>query len=151
MPVRAVVQRVKSAHVQIGRDIIAQIDKGIVALVGVADGDTLEDANYIAEKIIALRIFEDEQGKMNKSLQDICGDLMIVSQFTLLGDARKGRRPSFTKAAPPEEAQPIYNYLIGLCRDKVKRVETGEFQAEMLVNILNDGPVTILLDSKKQF
>lgn len=148
---RAVVQRVKSAHVQIGQDIIAQINKGIVALVGVADGDTLEDANYIAEKIVALRIFEDEQGKMNKSLQDICGDLIIVSQFTLLGDARKGRRPSYTKAAPPEEAQSIYNYMVGLCRDKVKKVETGEFQAEMLVNILNDGPVTILLDSKKQF
>ncbi|MGI6485815.1 MAG: D-aminoacyl-tRNA deacylase [Tepidanaerobacteraceae bacterium] len=148
---RAVVQRVKSASVMVGNDMIAKIGKGLVALIGIEAGDTFEDANYITEKIVTLRIFEDEQGKMNRSVQKIEGDIILVSQFTLLGDARKGRRPSFTQAASPEDAKILYNYVVDLCSKKVKRVETGEFQAEMLVNILNDGPVTILLDSKKQF
>ena len=119
--------------------------------LGVADGDTMDDACYMADKIIGLRIFEDEEGKMNKSLQDVDGELLIVSQFTLLGDVRKGRRPSFVQAARPDEAEKLYEAVIEICKDKVKKVEKGQFQAEMLVTILNDGPVTILLDSKKQF
>ncbi|AYO30746.1 MAG: D-aminoacyl-tRNA deacylase [Thermoanaerobacteraceae bacterium] len=148
---RAVVQRVKKASVTAGEEVIASIDKGLVLLLGVGTEDSIDDANYLAEKVIALRIFEDEEGKMNKSLQDIGGGLLIVSQFTLMGDARKGRRPSFTQAASPEVAEKLYNDFVNICRSKISKVTTGKFQAEMLVKIYNDGPVTILLDSKKLF
>ncbi|NLU11395.1 MAG: D-tyrosyl-tRNA(Tyr) deacylase [Tepidanaerobacter acetatoxydans] len=148
---RAVVQRVKKASVSVQGKDISKIDNGIVVFLGVAEGDTMEDVDYLAEKIVGLRIFEDEEGKMNKSVQDIDAAILIVSQFTLLGDVRKGRRPSFSKAAQPKEAQKLYKALIEACKKKVKTVEEGQFQAEMLVNVLNDGPVTILIDSDKQF
>lgn len=148
---RAVVQRVKKASVSVQGKDISKIDNGIVVFLGVAEGDTMEDVDYLAEKIVGLRIFEDEEGKMNKSVQDIDAAILIVSQFTLLGDVRKGRRPSFSRAAQPKEAQKLYKALIEACKKKVKTVEEGQFQAEMLVNVLNDGPVTILIDSDKQF
>jgi D-tyrosyl-tRNA(Tyr) deacylase len=148
---RAVVHRVKKASVSVQGKDISKIDNGIVVFLGVAEGDTMEDVDYLAEKIVGLRIFEDEEGKMNKSVQDIDAAILIVSQFTLLGDVRKGRRPSFSKAAQPKEAQKLYKALIEACKKKVKTVEEGQFQAEMLVNVLNDGPVTILIDSDKQF
>lgn len=148
---RAVVQRVKKASVSVQGKDISKIDNGIVVFLGVAEGDTMEDVDYLAEKIVGLRIFEDEEGKMNKSVQDVDAAILIVSQFTLLGDVRKGRRPSFSKAAQPKEAQKLYKALIEACKKKVKAVEEGQFQAEMLVNVLNDGPVTILIDSDKQF
>lgn len=148
---RAVVQRVKKASVSVQGKDISKIDNGIVVFLGVAEGDTMEDVDYLAEKIVGLRIFEDEEGKMNKSVQDIDAAILIVSQFTLLGDVRKGRRPSFSKAAQPKEAQKLYKALIEACKKKVKTVEEGQFQAEMLVNVLNDGPVTILIYSDKQF
>lgn len=148
---RAVVQRTKEAFVSVRGSIVGQIDKGLVVFLGVAIDDTMVDVNYMAEKIVGLRIFEDEERKMNKSLQDVDGALLVVSQFTLLGDARKGRRPSFTQAADPEKANKLYEAFIEICKNKVKIVEKGQFQAEMLVNVSNDGPVTILLDSKKQF
>jgi len=148
---RAVVQRVKNASVTIGQEVVADIGKGLVVLLGVETGDNIDDASYLAEKVITLRIFEDEEGKMNKSLQDIGGEILIVSQFTIMGDVRRGRRPSFTQAAPPEEAEKLYNDFVDICRRKIAKVSTGQFQAEMLVKIYNDGPVTILLDSKKLF
>jgi D-tyrosyl-tRNA(Tyr) deacylase len=148
---RAVVQRVKSASVTIGQEEVAVIDKGLVVFLGVEIGDNIADASYLAEKVVTLRIFEDEDGKMNKSLRDIDGELLVVSQFTIMGDVRRGRRPSFTQAAPPEEAEKLYNDFVDICRGKITKVVTGRFQAEMLVKIFNDGPVTILLDSKKLF
>jgi len=148
---RAVIQRVKKAFVSVHDNIIGQIEKGLVVFLGVAEGDTMDDVNYMAEKIVGLRVFEDEAGKMNKSLQDVDGALLVISQFTLLGDVRKGRRPSFIQAANPDEAKKLYEALIEICKNKVKIVEKGQFQADMLVTVLNDGPVTILLDSKKQF
>jgi len=148
---RAVVQRVKEASVTVNSNAVGHIKKGLVVFLGVANEDTMEDVNYMAEKIIGLRIFEDEEGKMNKSLQDVDGELLVVSQFTLLGDARKGRRPSFVQAANPEKANELYEEFIKVCKNKVKIVEKGQFQAHMLVNVSNDGPVTILLDSKKLF
>lgn len=148
---RAVVQRVSNASVVIDGQIVSEIGKGLMLLLGVEESDTISDAHYLAEKIVSLRIFEDEDGKMNKSLQDIDGELLIVSQFTLLGDVRKGRRPSFTQAAPPDIASDLYDTVVDLCRQKVKKVGTGQFQAHMLVNISNDGPVTILVDSKRKF
>lgn len=148
---RAVVQRVKKASVTIKKDVVGSIDTGLLVFVGVGIDDTIEDAKYLVDKIVSLRIFEDEQGKMNKSLQDVGAELLVVSQFTLMGDVRKGRRPSFTQAASPEIAEKLYIDFVKLCREKIPRVATGKFQAEMLVEILNDGPVTILLDSKKLF
>jgi len=148
---RAVIQRVNEASVSVQGNIIGQIEKGLVVFLGVAEGDTLDDVSYIAEKIVGLRVFEDEEGKMNKSLQDVCGALLVISQFTLLGDVRKGRRPSFIQAANPDKANKLYEALIEVCKNKVKIVEKGQFQADMLVNVSNDGPVTILLDSKKLF
>lgn len=148
---RAVVQKVKAASVTVGKEEIAAINKGLVVFLGVEVGDAASDASYIAEKVVNLRIFEDEAGKMNKSLMDIGGELLVVSQFTIMGDVRKGKRPSFTKAAPPEDAKKLYNDFIEICRTKIAKVATGKFQAEMLVNILNEGPVTILLDSRKVF
>lgn len=148
---RAVVQRVTEAFVSVDDEVISKINKGLVVLLGIADNDTMEDVKYMADKIVSLRIFEDEEGKMNRSAIDVGADLLIVSQFTLLGDVRKGRRPSFIQAAPPEKAEELYEALVKICREKIKNVKKGQFQAHMLVSILNDGPVTILLDSKKQF
>lgn len=147
---RAVVQRVKEAAVSVDNEQIAKIDKGMTVFVGIAGDDTRKDVDYIAEKIVGLRIFEDDEGKMNKSIQDIDGEILMISQFTLLGDVRKGRRPSFTQAAPPDEAQKLYEALVDACDQKVK-TKKGRFQAQMLVYILNDGPVTILIDSNKNF
>ena len=148
---RAVVQRVSYASVSVDGECISKIDKGLVAFIGVSVDDKIEDVDYIADKIVNLRIFEDEDCKMNRSIQDIDASLLIISQFTLLGDVRKGRRPSFIKAAPPEKAQKLYEALVDSCKKKVKTVEKGQFQAHMIINVLNDGPVTVLLDSDKLF
>lgn len=148
---RAVVQRVKEADVSVDNQITGSINKGLMVLLGVEDGDTEADALYMADKITGLRIFEDEEGKMNLSVKDVGGDILAVSQFTLLGDARKGKRPSFSKAARPDEANRLYRHFIDLIEKRDVKTQEGVFQAEMLVRIYNDGPVTILLDSKKLF
>ena len=148
---RAVVQRVTDADVSVDSKITGKIGKGFVILLGVEDGDSEADADYLVEKITGLRVFEDSEGKMNLSMMDVGGELLSVSQFTLLADARKGRRPSFVKAARPEEANRLYRYFNEKVREKGIRVAEGVFQAEMLVRINNDGPVTILLDSRKLF
>jgi len=148
---RAVVQRVKKSSVTVEDKITGKIGQGLMVLIGVEDGDSEKDADYIADKICGLRIFEDEQGKMNLSIEDIRGEILAVSQFTLLADARKGRRPSFTKAADPDEANALYRKVIDKISSKNINVEEGVFQAEMMVEIHNDGPVTILLDSNKNF
>ena len=148
---RAVVQRVKKSSVTVDDKITGKIGQGLMVLIGVEDGDSEKDANYIADKVCGLRIFEDEQGKMNLSVEDIGGEVLAVSQFTLLADARKGRRPSFTKAAAPDEANALYRKVIDKIESRNINVEEGVFQAEMMVEIHNDGPVTILLDSNKMF
>ncbi len=148
---RCVVQRVSSASVTVNGQIVGQIGKGLMVLVGVSQGDGEKDIQYMADKLPNLRIFEDEQGKMNLSLLDAGGAILAVSQFTLLGDARGGRRPSFIEAARPETANPMYEDLIRRLRETGLTVETGVFQAEMAVSLVNDGPVTILLDSRKTF
>lgn len=148
---RAVVQRVKEADVSVDNQITGSINKGLMVLLGVEDGDTEADALYMADKITGLRIFEDEEGKMNLSIKDVGGDILAVSQFTLLGDVRKGKRPSFSKAARPDEANRLYRHFINLIEERDVKTQEGVFQAEMLVRIYNDGPVTILLDSKKLF
>ena len=148
---RAVVQRVKEADVTVDNNITGSIKQGLMVLLGVEEGDTETDALYMADKITGLRIFEDEEGKMNLSIKDVGGDILAVSQFTLLGDARKGKRPSFSKAARPDEANRLYRHFIDLVNERDVKTEEGVFQAEMLVRIYNDGPVTILLDSKKLF
>jgi D-tyrosyl-tRNA(Tyr) deacylase len=146
---RTVIQRVETARVIVEDREIAKIGKGLLVLLGVEKCDTREDAEVLLDKIVHLRIFEDPDGKMNLSLLDVSGDLLVVSQFTLLADCRKGRRPSFTTAAEPETAKLYYEYFVEKARSKVERVETGEFQAMMKVELVNDGPVTILLDSRK--
>lgn len=148
---RAVVQRVTDADVTVEGKVTGAIERGFVVLLGVEDDDEMKDVDYMADKISGLRVFEDSEGKMNLSLMDVGGQLLAVSQFTLLGDARKGKRPSFIKAARPEKARELYGEFIQ--RMKEKGIFTGEgvFQADMLVRINNDGPVTILLDSKKLF
>ncbi|MHB8828074.1 MAG: D-aminoacyl-tRNA deacylase [Syntrophales bacterium] len=148
---RAVVQRVKSAKVTVNDCLIAEIDKGMLVFLGIEQGDGHTDADYLLEKIINLRVFEDENGKMNLSLLDMDGELLVVSQFTLLGDSRKGRRPSFTRAERPELARPLYGYFVSQAKRRVRVVAEGEFQAIMTVLIANDGPVTMLLDSKRLF
>ena len=148
---RAVVQRVKKSSVTVDDKITGKIGQGLMVLIGVEDGDSEKDADYIADKVCSLRIFEDEQGKMNLSVEDIGGEVLAVSQFTLLADARKGRRPSFTKAAAPDEANALYRKVIDKIESRNINVEEGVFQAEMMVEIHNDGPVTILLDSNKMF
>lgn len=148
---RAVVQRVVKADVTVEEKITGSIEKGLMVLLGVEDEDEEADAVYLAEKIAGLRIFEDEEGKMNLSVKDVGGDLLTVSQFTLFGDCRKGKRPSFIKAARPEKANGLYRKFVALCQEQGLHVEEGIFQAEMLVRIYNDGPVTILIDSKKVF
>ena len=146
---RAVVQRVTNSSVTVDEQITGQIGKGLMVLIGVEDGDTEKDAEYIAKKVTALRVFDDAEGVMNLSVQDIGGEILAVSQFTLLGDVRKGNRPSYFTAARPEEADHLYRKVIDLIKDKGIHVEEGVFQAEMLVKIDNDGPVTILLESHK--
>lgn len=148
---RVVIQRVTDADVTVENKVTGAIGKGFVVLLGVEDGDTAADADYMVEKITGLRVFEDAEGKMNLSMMDVGGEMLAVSQFTLLGDARKGKRPSFTKAARPEQAKELYDYFTAKVREKGVKVGEGVFQAEMLVRINNDGPVTILLDSKKLF
>ncbi len=149
---RAVLQRVNKSWVTVDGRIVGVIQKGINCLLGVAHGDTEEEARWLADKIVNLRIFEDEKGKMNLSLLDVEGELLVISQFTLLGDCIKGRRPSFTRAAPPEEAERLYNYFVDYIKDKYKiKVETGVFRAHMMVYIENDGPVTLIIDTKEKF
>lgn len=148
---RAVVQRVVGSRVLVDGETTGEINKGLMVLLGVEEEDTEADADYMAEKIVGLRIFEDTEGKMNLSLADVDGDILVVSQFTLLGDCRKGRRPSFIRAARPEEADRLYRHFVETCQGMGVRVEEGIFRAEMLVQIENDGPVTLILDSRKNF
>ncbi|MFJ7363406.1 D-aminoacyl-tRNA deacylase [Peribacillus frigoritolerans] len=146
---RVVLQRSKAAKVIVADQIIGQIDSGLVLLVGVTHGDTIDDAAYLAEKIVNLRIFEDENEKMNHSLLDVGGSILSVSQFTLYGDCRKGRRPNFMDAARPEEANELYEAFNEELRKKGVHTETGQFGAMMDVQLTNDGPVTLILESKK--
>jgi D-aminoacyl-tRNA deacylase len=148
---RAVVQRVKSARVKVEEKIVGEIQVGLVVLLGISSDDTKEDADYLAKKIISLRIFDDSEGRMNVSVKDIQGELLLVSQFTLYGDVRRGLRPSWSDAAPPEVAEPLYEYFIESSRKLIGKVETGSFRRMMTVELVNDGPVTILLDSRKEF
>ncbi|HKE59903.1 MAG TPA: D-aminoacyl-tRNA deacylase [Pyrinomonadaceae bacterium] len=148
---RAVVQRVTRAQVTVDNQIIGEIGNGLVVLLGVAQDDARADADYLAQKIVALRIFDDREGKMNLGLQDANGALLVVSQFTLYGDVRRGLRPSWSDAAPPEVAEPLYDYFVSKCKALVKKVQTGSFRKMMQVELVNDGPVTILLDSRKSF
>lgn len=148
---RAVVQRVTQASVEVEGKTVGEISAGLLVLLGVAEGDSEQDAIYLADKISNLRIFNDADGKMNRSLLDVGGSLLVVSQFTLLGDTRRGRRPSFIEAADPAEANRLYEYFAAEVRRIGPRVETGIFQAMMRVSLINDGPVTILLDSRKLF
>jgi D-tyrosyl-tRNA(Tyr) deacylase len=148
---RAVIQRVKRANVRVDGRLIGEIGPGLLVLAGVADKDTSESAEWMAEKIIHLRVFDDEEGKMNRTLAEAGGAVLCVSQFTLLGDCRKGRRPSYDRAATPETARSIYELLVAALRARGARVETGEFRAMMDVELVNDGPVTLLLDSEKLF
>jgi D-tyrosyl-tRNA(Tyr) deacylase len=148
---RAVVQRVSQAEVKIDGQVVAAVGPGILVLLGVGHDDDPKDATYLAEKVINLRIFADEQEKMNRSLLDIGGSLLVVSQFTLWGDCRKGRRPSFVAAADPVKAEPLYNGFIQHAREQGVTVASGKFQEMMQVSLVNDGPVTLLLDSKKTF
>jgi D-aminoacyl-tRNA deacylase len=148
---RAVLQRVSSAQVTVAGEVVGRIGQGLLVLLGVALGDEEQDARYLAEKTAQLRIFEDEAGKMNRSLEDIGGELLAVSQFTLLADCRQGRRPGFSAAAPPATAQALYERFVAILRQRGLAVATGVFQAEMAVQLINDGPVTVLLDSRKEF
>ena len=148
---RAVVQRVTRAKVTVNDEIVGEIGKGLVVLLGIARDDTKLDAAYLAEKITALRIFDDDEGKMNLSLKDVNGGALIVSQFTLYGDVRRGLRPSWIEAAAPEVAEPLYDFFVRQTRTMIGEVATGSFRAMMQVELVNDGPVTILLDSKKLF
>ncbi len=148
---RACVQRVSQASVTVDGQIVGQIDCGLLVLLGVTGDDQSKDATYLAEKITTLRIFNDDDGKMNRSLLDTGGQMLVVSQFTLLGDCRKGRRPSFTQAAGPEIAQQLYSQFVAEVQSRGIRVATGRFQAHMDVALINDGPVTVLLDSRRAF
>lgn len=148
---RAVVQRVSKASVSIDGEVTGSIGNGLLVLLGVAMADTEKDADYVLEKTLNLRIFEDTEGKMNVSLIDARSDLLVVSQFTLYGDTRRGRRPSFIDAAPPVRANRLYEYFVAEARKQVRKVATGRFQAMMDVQLINSGPVTILIDSQKTF
>jgi D-aminoacyl-tRNA deacylase len=148
---RAVVQRVTRASVKVDGETIGEIGNGLVVLVGIARDDTKVEAAYLVDKISNLRIFDDDEGKMNLSVKDVRGALLIVSQFTLYGDVRRGSRPSWIDAAPPEVAEPLYDFFVRQAGTVVGNVATGKFQAMMQVELINDGPVTILLDSKKLF
>ena len=146
---RAVIQRVRQADVVVGGQTVSAISFGLLVLLGVGRDDTLEDGRYLAEKIANLRIFADAEGKMNCSVKDLAGELLIVSQFTLYGDCRKGRRPSFDPAATPQIAEELYEKFVEYCRMHGLQTATGKFQADMQVSLQNDGPVTFILDSKK--
>ena len=148
---RAVVQRVSRASVGVGGEIVGAIECGFLVLVGVTHADTAADAESLADKIVGLRVFEDDAGKMNLSLADAGGRCLVVSQFTLYGDCRKGRRPSFVAAAKPEQAERLYETFVAAIRSRGVEVATGRFRAEMSVELVNDGPVTLLLDSGKLF
>src|SRR5215831_7532078 len=148
---RAVVQRVTRASVKINEEIIGEIENGLVVLVGIARDDTKVEAAYLVDKISNLRIFDDHEGRMNVSVKDVQGGLLIISQFTLYGDVRRGLRPSWSDAAPPELAEPLYDYFVNKSRELVRAVQTGSFRKMMQVELVNDGPVTILLDSRKLF
>jgi len=148
---RAVVQRVTRARVTVDDQIVGEIGNGLVVLLGIARDDTKEDADYLAPKIIALRIFDDAEGRMNVSVKDAGGGLLVVSQFTLYGDVRRGLRPSWSDAAQPEVAEPLYDYFVENSRKLLGQVATGSFRKMMQVELVNDGPVTILLDSRRAF
>ena len=148
---RAVVQRVSRASVTVAGDAVGRIDRGFLVLLGVADDDTQADAIYLAAKVAGLRIFEDAAGKMNLALADVAGRMLVVSQFTLLGDCRQGRRPSFIRAARPDKADELYRAFCAEVRGQGIEVETGRFQEHMDVELINDGPVTLLVDSRKEF
>jgi len=149
--VKALLQRVSAASVSVAGEVVGRIGRGVVVLVGVASGDTEKDARFLAQRTVNLRIFSDQAGKFNLSALDIGGELLVVSQFTLLADTRKGRRPSFTDAAPPAQAEELFEVFVGEARTTGLMVETGRFQQYMQVEIHNDGPVTILLDSRGKF
>jgi D-aminoacyl-tRNA deacylase len=148
---RAIVQRVTRARVTVADQVTGEIGNGLVILLGIANDDTKADADYLVPKIVALRIFDDSEGRMNVSVKEVDGGLLIVSQFTLYGDVRRGLRPSWSDAAPPEVAEPLYDYFVESSRKLIGRVETGSFRKMMQVELVNDGPVTIMLDSRKQF
>ena len=148
---RAVVQRVASSSVLVNENVIGEIGIGFNVLIGISKEDTLEDLNYIKDKIVNLRVFHDENDKMNLSLLDVKGEILVISQFTLYGDCRKGRRPNFMEAQGGDEAKKLYEEFLKLLKSSHLKVESGEFGADMKVNINNDGPVTILLDSKRTF
>ena len=148
---RAVLQRVTRASVRVGGETVGEIACGLVVLLGIARDDTRADAEYLVEKVAALRVFNDAEGRMNRSVAEAGGGLLVVSQFTLYGDVRRGRRPSWIDAAPPEVAEPLYELFVAEARARVPSVETGSFRREMEVELVNDGPVTILLDSRKLF
>lgn len=146
---RAVLQRVTRASVRVGGETVGEIGRGLVVLLGIARDDAEPDVQYLAEKIAALRIFDDAEGRMNLAVAEVGGALLVISQFTLYGDVRRGRRPSWIEAAPPETAEPLYEAFVRAAASRVARVETGSFRAMMEVELVNDGPVTILLDSRK--
>ncbi|MGD9848721.1 MAG: D-aminoacyl-tRNA deacylase [Desulfuromonas sp.] len=147
---KAVLQRVQRASVTVAERTVAAIGPGLLVLVGVAQGDTVDDVVYLADRIRLLRLFEDEAGKMNRSLEEVGGAVLLVSQFTLLADCRKGRRPGFSAAAPPNQAEHLYLALAARLREQAVAVATGIFQADMQVELVNDGPVTLLLDSRRE-
>jgi D-tyrosyl-tRNA(Tyr) deacylase len=149
--VRACIQRVTQAAVVVGEETVGRIEQGMLVLLGVAAGDTDDDVAYLADKLVGLRIFEDEAGKMNLGLGDVGGAMLVVSQFTLLGDCRKGKRPGFSDAAPPELANALYERFCSEVRTRGIPVETGRFRANMQVSLTNDGPVTLLIDSRRAF
>ena len=148
---RAVVQRVTRAKVTVDEKVVGEIGKGLVVLLGIARDDTKVEAAYLVDKISALRIFDDEDGKMNLSIKDVKGALLIVSQFTLYGDVRRGLRPSWIDAAPPEVAEPLYDFFVRQAGTSIDQIATGSFRAMMQVELVNDGPVTILVDTRKLF
>ena len=148
---KALLQRVTEASVSVAGELVGRIGQGLIVFVGVADGDSEKDAQYLVQKVVNLRIFADEEGKFNLSALDIKGELLLVSQFTLMADTKKGRRPSFVEAALPERAEKLFNYFVEQSQTTGLRVETGRFQEYMHVEIHNDGPVTILLDSREKF
>jgi D-tyrosyl-tRNA(Tyr) deacylase len=151
LPMRAVVQRVKRAQVTVNGEVTGKIDRGLLVFIGVGHDDAETDADYVADKIAGLRVFEDQNGKMNLAVADVGGAVLAVSQFTLYGDVRRGKRPSFDAAAPPEKARSLYEYFVERVRATGLRCETGRFQEMMEVELVNDGPVTILIDSEKMF
>jgi D-tyrosyl-tRNA(Tyr) deacylase len=145
---RLVVQRVREAYVEVDGEVIGRIGRGLLVLVGVGKGDRESDAAYLADKTVNLRIFDDEEGKMNRSLLEVGGEVLAVSQFTLYGDVRKGRRPSFERAAPPDEAERLFDHYVSELKKRISHVATGRFGARMQVHLINDGPVTLILEGR---